>query len=330
MTVKFREFTGSDADYDLLTTLWNTAWPEIHREPDLYRHDDSTRPEDAYFVRLFIELDGKTVGVGDYMEDWETAEEDDWFYLLAILPSVDFATVAAPFVDRMMADARRRGRILQAGTIAIEDRLSHRAFFESLGYKLAMREPRSELNVDQFDFSKYLDLPAKMEAEKIEIACLTDLQDRFPDWQRRIYELDWEISKDVPSTVEFKKMPFDEFADAVFKSPRHLPEANFYALDGDEWVGASILKQVLGKDDELSVGITGILPSHRRRGIATALKLKTIEYAKANGVKTIKTDNEENNPMYTLNLKLGFEAKPAFLIFEQKFEEAATVEVDHG
>lgn len=34
------------------------------------------------------------------------------------------------------------------------------------------------------------------------------------------------------------------------------------------------------------------------------------------GAKTLITDNEENNPMYQINLKMGFETKPAWLSCE--------------
>ena len=63
----------------------------------------------------------------------------------------------------------------------------------------------------------------------------------------------------------------------------------------------------LAEPAKLYTGLTGVLRSHRRRGIATALKVTALEMAKARGVRTLETDNEENNPMYLLNVELGFE-----------------------
>ena len=57
--------------------------------------------------------------------------------------------------------------------------------------------------------------------------------------------------------------------------------------------------------------------AHRRQGIATAMKVRAIGFAKEYGAKIVETDNEENNPMYFLNLKLGFESQPAWLSFEK-------------
>ena len=54
----------------------------------------------------------------------------------------------------------------------------------------------------------------------------------------------------------------------------------------------------------------GVLRKFRRQGIATALKIRAIEILQDKGIKEIRTDNEENNPMYKINVALGFEPVP--------------------
>ena len=54
----------------------------------------------------------------------------------------------------------------------------------------------------------------------------------------------------------------------------------------------------------------GVLKDYRRKGVATALKIKAIEKLIEKGVTEIRTDNEENNPMYKINVSLGFEPVP--------------------
>jgi RimJ/RimL family protein N-acetyltransferase len=61
---------------------------------------------------------------------------------------------------------------------------------------------------------------------------------------------------------------------------------------------------VLQQDD------TGVIREYRGRGIATALKLKVIEYGKKNGYRVIKTWNDSvNEAMLAVNIKLGFKRR---------------------
>ena len=62
----------------------------------------------------------------------------------------------------------------------------------------------------------------------------------------------------------------------------------------------------------------GVLKDFRRKGIATALKIKAIEKLIEKGVTEIRTDNEENNPMYKINVALGFEPVPFSLEYMKK------------
>ncbi|MEM8856872.1 MAG: hypothetical protein AAGD96_01040, partial [Chloroflexota bacterium] len=48
-----------------------------------------------------------------------------------------------------------------------------------------------------------------------------------------------------------------------------------------------------------------------------SMAFESIKFAKNNGVQTILTNNEENNPMYLLNQNLGFQQKPAWINLEK-------------
>ena len=55
-----------------------------------------------------------------------------------------------------------------------------------------------------------------------------------------------------------------------------------------------------------------MLKEYRRKGIATALKIKAIERLLKKGITEVRTDNEEYNPMY----KIKFRAQEKGLTFE--------------
>jgi GNAT superfamily N-acetyltransferase len=72
-------------------------------------------------------------------------------------------------------------------------------------------------------------------------------------------------------------------------------------------------------------GLTGVVRSHRRKGIATALKVHGFSRAKEHGARWIETDNEEKNPMFELNMRLGFKPTPAWTEYRRQFNGAAEV-----
>ena len=74
----------------------------------------------------------------------------------------------------------------------------------------------------------------------------------------------------------------------------------------------------LANGQQLQVGFTAVRREYRRYGIATALKLRAIAFGQAYGAAAMVTDNEENNPMYQINLRLGFQPRPAKLAFQKE------------
>ena len=84
-----------------------------------------------------------------------------------------------------------------------------------------------------------------------------------------------------------------------------LPDAHFMALDGDELVAMSCARRQ--SDDTLRIGVTGVLPSHRRRGLGRLLKLRLHAWAKRNGYSEIHTTTTKPNVgMIALNDALGY------------------------
>ena len=68
--------------------------------------------------------------------------------------------------------------------------------------------------------------------------------------------------------------------------------------------------------NEIYTGFTGVKRSHRRMGIALALKLRGIAYAKAHGHPVIRTNNDSTNKaMLSINERLGFVKQPAWITF---------------
>ena len=93
-----------------------------------------------------------------------------------------------------------------------------------------------------------------------------------------------------------------------------VQDAWFVALDKGEYVGMTELWSNQADPDLFDIGATGVLRSHRRRGIATALKLRGIEFAQKKGIRELRTWNASNGgAILEVNRGLGLMRRPAHI-----------------
>ena len=137
----------------------------------------------------------------------------------------------------------------------------------------------------------------------IERTTLAELGDT-DDNRRRYYEADYRAAQDIPGEDYIQSWP--EYEVEVFGSEEYRPEGAYLALDGDQIIGVAHV-MLDSEHDRMENLFTGVLREYRGRGIAQAMKLLTIKYAKQSGVSEILTENDsENAAMLAVNGKLGY------------------------
>lgn len=181
-----------------------------------------------------------------------------------------------------------------------------------------MRYPLSALDVSAFDSACFASKVALTDASGIRVAQMPLGWQHSLHHQTFIHDLDWQLMLDVPHHEARQKRTLSHFLAEEVLHPNSLPESYFIAWSQAEAVGMTCFVKRGESIKLLSTAITGVLKSHRRKGIATALKVASIQYAQTIGCQTILTNNEENNPMYLLNQQLGFRPRPAWLDVELK------------
>ncbi len=156
--------------------------------------------------------------------------------------------------------------------------------------------------------------------------------DRVPDALRRLYDLDWEAMQDMPNDDPPVQRSFDTYL-KIMQPPGFDPRLGYVALDGDRWVGASLLWHNPAERETLGTEITGVLRTHRRRGIATALKVAALADARELGYRAVRTENAASNPMYDINLGLGFKPVPGWIDYHRYLdptvERGSSTETGH-
>ena len=309
-----RLFEPTLAEYEAIVEVYNAENPQAVASAVSWRHWDKHRDPARLFTR-YVVVHGETIGgygfslrtdvvadkfrfAGYFLSGWETADLVCQFY--AYMMAHCLAHNPTAFICQVR-----------------EDELGKIRWLEGEGFWPVMRYPRSVLTVADCEPTICAGLEGKMAAEGIEIVSLAALAEREPDWQRRVYELEMLLSQDVPQPVTFSRRPFAQYAQRVFDSPDLLSEGWFVALAGDDYVGMTNLFKSGTGVKLLETGLTGVHRGYRRRGVARALKCQAIAFAQRLGATYIQTYNEENNPMFALNVQLGFQPQPAVVDWEK-------------
>lgn len=317
-----RPFEKTEQEYRALAEVLVAVWPEYPDTAEEFKHSDETRDSRYLFQRLVAEMDGRMVGCAVYSEPAWSYRPGKYYWVVDVLPDFRRQGIGSAMYTHIMdALAKRDPAPVLLTSSSREDQEEAVRFLEKRDFQVVQREPCSCLNVEKFDFAKYVHIPPQVEADGIVIRSLAELAEQDPHWKRKFWELDWELMQDVPTTDDFTQVPFKVFDEKYLGAPKFSAEAQFIALDGGQWVGMSGFTLAVADPTKLYTALTGVVRSHRRRKIATALKLRGVEFARDYGATLVETDNDENNPMFQLNLALGFEPQPAWLQFEKKLAD---------
>ena len=131
------------------------------------------------------------------------------------------------------------------------------------------------------------------------------LRDNSMDGLHKIWRLEMDVAADLPLPFDFIETSFESYS-TMISDPEVDLESKFLYFENGELKGLSQLWPSQVNLKLATTGLTGVRRQYRRQGVATKTKQHAIAWATSHGIEKIFTDNEENNPMYQLNLQLGF------------------------
>ena len=317
MRSQIRPFTP--ADYPGINEVSNAVYREYPSTIAELRFQDEHRDPRCKFQRWVAEQDGGIVGVGEYGQSPSMYHPRKFSIEVTVHPAWQGQGIGSALYDQVIAALQPFDPLsLRAGTR--EDMTLGVRFLERRGFREDMRAWESRLDVAAFDAAPYDGLEAQVRAQGIEIKTLQELA-ADPERDRKLYALQLELQKDVPHPEPQTPVSYAYFVEHTLKSPNLLPEAYFVAVHQGDYVGMSALWASQAGSD-LYTGLTGVTRAYRRKGIALALKLRGIAYAKAHEHPLIKTWNESNNrAILAINERLGYVRQPAWITYVKVLKE---------
>jgi mycothiol synthase len=131
-------------------------------------------------------------------------------------------------------------------------------------------------------------------------------EDGDPDRLRKLYAMVIESEKDIPTTVPWRELTFDEWKTFWFSSPAVREDRWWVAREGDRIIGTSLLDTPVVRGVP-STAYTGTLRAVRGRGIARALKYESMGQAIEAGYTRVRTNNDADNPaILRINEAMGY------------------------
>jgi RNA polymerase sigma factor (sigma-70 family) len=209
-----------------------------------------------------------------------------------------------------------------------ESRDEMQSFLQEQGFAETIRLLDLRLTVSEAELSSFSSIVEQVKARGIEISTLGEERARDPLYVEKLYELTTTLRQDDPARDFFTPPAYYEREARLWLEKAYvLPDAYFIARDGDRYVGVSDLNLLEAMPGGVSHGFTGVRREYRRRGIATALKVSAIEYARRHDFKTIRALNRPaHSSLLALNEKLGFRHLSSYVTLERCMKEVVRVE----
>lgn len=302
-----RNFNPTDPEYDAIALVEKAVWPDNFDTAATFKRQDETRDPQHIFQRFVAEQNGRIVAFAHHRHMHWTPQPGYYRINVDVHPDLQRQGIGTAVYDHIMGALRDCHPVpekLFAYTRA--DKPHALRFLENRGFSVVMRWIVSILDVTAFRLEDFSALEGKLAAQGLQILALPELAQQDPDCEEKVYEMDWECTLDEPQPVTPQKPTLMQYRKQYLDNPDLLQDAWYVAVDNGRYVG---MTQFYCSSAPLTLksGFTGVVRSHRRRGVATWLKLHGIAYAQKRGIAKIRTGNEEHNPMYALNQQLGYE-----------------------
>ncbi len=311
----------ADDDYAAAVEVTNRTFPDAPSTIAEWRFEDTHWDTTKYLRQRYVAFEytsGQVLGYGGFWQIPWNFHPHKFSMNIRVHPDARHRGVGTRLWEHML-EVLRTHNAVAVRTMVREDIPEGTQFVQRRGFREVMRVWESRLDVGSCDLTDYQALRDRVAASGVTITTLATERSRDSECLQRLYALHCAIGEDIPSPDRFTPPDYQLFFTYVVESPSALADAHFIAVSGREYVGVSNLaKPELG--DWYIQNTTGVARAYRGRGIATALKVQTVAYAQARGIREIRTWNEvRNTGILAINAQLGFVRQPAWVTYLKEF-----------
>jgi mycothiol synthase len=302
-------------DYPQMAYIFNSIYPYYSNTVEDIRFEYEDEAKRTNLKAYVVEINGEVVAIAEYYKSRYKTPDNRKIIELGIYvdPRYQGKGIGSYAYEFILKEIRKEN-VKSVVTHVLSSHINSINFLIKRGFYEIYSYYELELNLEKINIEN-LYSQCKT-SENFEIISLKEEKNLD---KLKLYELLKAIANDMPSPLPYDTPEFKEIMQMLFNNPYAIFDSSFIAKKGNDYVGFSSLYK---ENDEIAnQGITGVIKDYRNKGIAKALKLKVIEHAKQKGFKIIRTWNGcTNYKILTLNRKLGFEFKRAWILFYKELD----------
>lgn len=274
------------------------------------KDSDDCFPPDGEMHRVFAESGGRVYGMGTAYRYPNDRPGVVWVSTV-VRPESRRSGIGRALANDVLGHLTSKGWV-EPRAFTKDDDPASADFARRRGFTVRQHVFESTILLASFDLEAY----AVQDPAGVEFVTYADVEAE-PGAIERLVDLHNRLDADIPGVDPGSERSVEQWVVEFKQSYTWDPTTVFLAVVDGEWVG-------MGWVIELHPGryynsMTGVLPAHRGKGIAQALKLRTIALAQERGATYIRTNNDESNaPMLAINRKLGYQPEPGWFIWERK------------
>ena len=285
----------------------NEHWLRLRRQFDAIR----------FQRRHYVAFERETQRIAGYGAI-EQGPEPERFRLFLVTALHDLARgVGEALYERLIDDLRG----LHAGLVWMREHHTDQAllkFVTQRGFVQTRLTWDLRLAPDTLDLSLLLPVVEQVAARGIVINTVLEERRRDAQLHYRLHELYNAAQSDT-----YQPLSFQAFVQRMDEQAI-LPNCFFLARQGEQYIGLSALARMDAAPEQAVQLWTGVRPEFRRQGIATALRVCTIEAAQRLGYRTLFTYIDHSDPvLLAFNEKLGFQRRFGYVTLEKTLAGAS-------
>ena len=318
--LQIKSFKATDYEFKELARIDNLVNHDSISDPNEDKNDWKIRDKSKIRDRILLYKNNTLIGV-IYYSQGRDKNNKICFYTLHLDPAFNnFGYREMLFKELLKKVKLFNCNLLHTSIYDHPNYNEHKKLLIKKGFKLVQTNREYSCDIKNVKIKKYQPLLDKLESKGIHFYDSRNEMKNFPNHYKKLDELIWAYDQDmpIPEGIHHERPPFKQVMKMQMDFEENSYGTEIVAVKNHEYIGSTDIHVYKSEPHKGWTGGLGVLKKFRRQGIATALKIKAIETLLKKGITEVRTDNEENNPMYKINVELGFNPVPFSLDYSLK------------